>query len=92
MAEIDGQVVGLTALHIGPEGCPCGPEHKEGMQAKDGMDFRRSVDTRCRRKGVGAKLMVSALSFFFFFFRVRVKGYRVFVLGHAGKYNSVHTE
>ena len=67
VAEIDGQVVGLTALHIGPEGCPCGPEHKEGMQAKDGMVFRMSVDTRCRRKGVGAKLMVSALSFFFFF-------------------------
>lgn len=59
VAEEGGNIVGVAALHIGPDGAPCHPVHKDGMKADHAMVFRMSTKPSRRRQGVGSKLMVS---------------------------------
>ena len=62
VAELGGEVVGVTALHIGPDNCPCSPAQKAGLTAKHGMVFRMSTHAGYRRRGIGRRLMVGAMN------------------------------
>lgn len=59
VAEQGQEIVGLTAVHIGPEGAPTSESLTKHMLPDHGMLFRISTKATCRRQGVGMKLMVS---------------------------------